>query len=78
MSKNLERYVIKIPSINLPHLKEFETLSTSSKMVCSKMNDNMFSQTVFQQITWNSEKGPKFRIDDLQMHLHYHWLAAKR
>ena len=28
-------------------------------------HDNMYSQTVFQQITWNSDKGPKLRKDDL-------------
>ena len=32
MSKTLEKYIIKIPSINLPYSKEFETLLTSSKM----------------------------------------------
>ena len=37
MSKTLEKYIIKIPSINLSYSKEFETLLTSSKMVCSNM-----------------------------------------
>ena len=37
MSKTLEKYIIKIPSINLPYSKEFETLLTSSKMACSDM-----------------------------------------
>ena len=31
----MEKYIIKIPSINLSFSKEFETLLTSSKMVCS-------------------------------------------
>ena len=59
--KNLMYYVvwlciqniIKIPSINLPYQKnlskEFETLSTSSKMAVL-WHDNMYSQTVFQQL----------------------------
>ena len=33
--KTLEKYIIKIPSINLSYSKEFETLLTSSKMVCT-------------------------------------------
>ena len=37
MSKTLEKYIIKIPSINLSYSKEFETLSTSSKLECSDM-----------------------------------------
>ena len=44
MSKTLEKYIIKIPSINLPYSKEFETLLTSSKMACSDVI------TVFQQL----------------------------
>ena len=35
--KTLEKYIIKIPGVNLSYLKEFETLLTSSKMVCSDM-----------------------------------------
>ena len=37
VSKTLEKYIIKIPGINLPYSKEFETLLTSSKMVSSDM-----------------------------------------
>ena len=37
MSKTLEKYVIKIPSINLSYSKELETLLTSSKVACSDM-----------------------------------------
>ena len=37
VSKTLETYIIKIPSINLPYSKEFGTLLTSSKMTCSDM-----------------------------------------
>ena len=32
MSKTLEKYIIKIPSINLSYSKEFVTLLTRSKM----------------------------------------------
>ena len=34
-------------------------------------HDNMYSQTVFQQITWNSDKRRKLRMDDLHMDLHH-------
>ena len=37
VSKTLEKYIIKIPSINLPYSKEFETLLTSSKIACPDM-----------------------------------------
>ena len=37
MSKTLETYIIKIPSINLSYSKEFETLLPSSKMAFSDM-----------------------------------------
>ena len=37
VSKTLGKYIIKIPSINLPYSKEFETRLTSSKMACSDM-----------------------------------------
>ena len=37
MPKTLEKYIIKIPSIDLSYSKEFETLLTSSKMACSDM-----------------------------------------
>ena len=37
MSKTLEKYTIKIPSIHLSYSKEFESLLTSSKMACSDM-----------------------------------------
>ena len=37
MSKILEKYIIKIPSINLSNSKEFETLLTNSKMASSGM-----------------------------------------
>ena len=39
MFKTLEKYIIKIPSINLPYSKEFKTLSIerSSKMACFDM-----------------------------------------
>ena len=61
VSKTLEKYIIKIPSINLSYSKEFETLLTSSKMACSDMIT--YNQTVFQQITWNSDKGSRLRMD---------------
>ena len=54
-------------SINLSYSKEFQILLTSSKMACS---DKMHSQTVFQRITWNSDKCPRPRKDILQMYLH--------
>ena len=75
--KTLEKYIIKIPTINLSHSKEFETLLTSSKMACSDMI-TCTAKTVFQQITWNSDKGPRLRMDVLQMYLHNHWLAPRR
>ena len=37
MSKTLEKYIMKIPSINWSYSKKFETLLTSSKMACSDM-----------------------------------------
>ena len=37
MFKTLEKYIIKIPRVNLSYLKESETLLTSPKMVCSGM-----------------------------------------
>ena len=49
MSKTLEKYIIKIPSINLPYSEEFETLLASSKMAVL-WHDNMYTQTVFQQL----------------------------
>ena len=39
-------------------------------MACSDMITCIYSQTVFQQITWNSDKGPKLHMGDLQMSLH--------
>ena len=47
-------------------------------MACSDMITCSYSQTVFQQIIWNSEKGPKLCMDNLLMYLHNHWLAAMR
>ena len=35
MLKTLEKYIIKIPSVNIPYAKEFEILLISSKMACS-------------------------------------------
>ena len=72
MSKTLEKYIIKIPSINLPYSKEFETLLTSVLW-----HDNMYSQTVFQQLLGIGDKGPKLSMDDLQMYLNNHSLAAR-
>ena len=37
VSKTLEKYIIKILSIDLWYSKEFEALSASSKMACSDM-----------------------------------------
>ena len=37
VSKTLEKYIMKIPSINVSCSKEFETILTSSKMACSDM-----------------------------------------
>ena len=37
MSKTLEKYIMKIPSISLSYPEEFETLLTSSKMACYDM-----------------------------------------
>ena len=76
MSKTLEKYIIKIPSINLPYSKEFETLLTSSKKAVL-WHDNMYSQTVFQQLLGIGDKGPKLSMDDLQMYLNNHSLAAR-
>ena len=76
MSKTLEKYIIKIPSINLPYSKEFETLLTSSKNAVL-WHDNMYSQTVFQQLLGIGHKGPKLSMDDLQMYLNNHSLAAR-
>ena len=56
VSKTLEKYIIKIPSINLSYSKEFETLLTSSKMACSDIITGKAKQS-FSKITWNSDKG---------------------
>ena len=72
--KTLEKYTIKIPSINLSYSKEFETLSC--KMVCSGMKTCTAKQ--LQQVTWNGEKGPTPLIDVLQMHIHNHLQAPRR
>ena len=73
MSKTLEKYIIKIPSINLPYSKEFEILLTSFKMACF----DMITCTTKQCFN-NSDKGPKLRMDNLQMYLHNLSLAARR
>ena len=56
--------IIKIPSINLPYQKnlskEFETLLTSSKMAVL-WHDNMYSQTVFQQLLGIATKVLNFK-----------------
>ena len=37
VSETLEKYIIKMPSINLSYTKEFETLLANSNMACSDM-----------------------------------------
>ena len=77
VSKTLEKYIIKIPNINLSYSKEFETLLTSSKMACFDIITCTAKQC-FSKITCNSDKGPRLRIDVLQMYLYNHWLAPGR
>ena len=77
VSKTLEKYIIKIPSINLSYFKEFETLLTSSKMACSDIITCTAKQC-FSKITWNSDKGPRLHMDVLQMYIYNHWLAPRK
>ena len=67
VSKTLEKYIIKIPSIYLPYSKEFETLLTSSKMACSDMKTCTAKQCFSNYL--------ELLMDDLQMYLHNHSLA---
>ena len=66
-----KKYIIKVPSINLSILEEFETLN-------KLWHDKMYSQKVHRQIIYNSGKGPKLCMDDLEMYLHNHcsWLPG--
>ena len=59
MSKTLEKYIIQIASINY-HIQKNLKHYQQALMV--------YSQMVFQQILWNSDKGPRLQMDFLQMY----------
>ena len=74
--KTLEKYIVKIPGKNLPNSSEFEMLLTRSKMASSDMIICTAKQCFSKY--WKSDKGPKLRMDDLQIYSHNYWLAATR
>ena len=49
--KLFKKYIIKIPSINLPYSKKFETLLTSSKMTCSVCTGKQYFSNYFGIVT---------------------------
>ena len=54
VSKTLEKYIIKIPSINLPYSKEFETQLTSFKVACSDMIACTAKQCLSNYFVWTT------------------------
>ena len=65
--QNFRKVYNKDSYLNLSYSKEFETLLTSSKMVCSDMITCTAKQCFSKLLRI---KGPKLHMDDLQMSLH--------
>ena len=72
----LFRQIVSL-SLTLIIITNLTGLLTSSKMVCSDMITCIAKQC-FNKIIWNSDKGPRLRMDVLQMYLYNHWLAPRR